>query len=71
MISNGVRDLTKRFEDDRILQHDHRVPVLREDAVLEKVAEHAKHLHHEVDLWIVNNQLFYFPFTGTINVKQP
>jgi hypothetical protein len=50
MISNGVRDLTKRFEDDRILQHDHRVPVLREDAVLEKVAEHAEHLHHEVDL---------------------
>jgi hypothetical protein len=32
------------------LQHDHRVPVLRKDAVLEKVAEHAKHLHHEVDL---------------------
>ncbi len=50
MISYRVRDLTEGLQDDRVLEHDHRVPVWREDAVLKKIPEHAKNLHYEINL---------------------
>ena len=43
-------DLAERFEDDGVLEHDHRVPVFREHVVLEQVVKHGEDLPHEVDL---------------------